>query len=297
MPREAAFITFITHEFGALRGLFNIGLGVAVMALAPLVGRGWSRLVYVWIGVVLVTFAVGAWLQERYYAARVGRVKPIENAHRHPWYLMVAVAVLENVARRLEWRGAYGVFAIGLGLALAFDVRKSWRFRRHLFLMPLLIVWLGADWIRGVDPADQWTWIRNAVMLLGAALVVLGICDHVLLTGALEPGARRLALSAMPAPAGPAAVVHDPASAAMMTALLACSEADILFLARVAGLDTSEVLARLTTLFHQGLVFFEDSGWSRRKRKYARLTAAGRDVARSLWQTLPDERHWATRRA
>jgi len=45
-----------------------------------------------------------------------------------------------------------------------------------------------------------------------------------------------------------------------------------------------------TTLFHQGLVFFEDSGWGRQKRKYARLTAAGHDVARSLWQTLPDER-------
>lgn len=82
--------------------------------------------------------------------------------------------------------------------------------------------------------------------------------------------------SGMPAIAGIAALIGDPARAEVLTALLADRALSATELADIAGVSKSTISAHLEKLLRAGLVAFERQG----RHKYFRLS--DRDVARAL---------------
>lgn len=80
-----------------------------------------------------------------------------------------------------------------------------------------------------------------------------------------------------------AAVAHDPAAALMLTALTTCEEADIRFLANIAGLHPAEADARVQALRQAELIGIHEEGRRTRRVQFAKLTTGGVDVAAHLW--------------
>ncbi len=95
--------------------------------------------------------------------------------------------------------------------------------------------------------------------------------------------------------AGVDRLVHEPSRLAILSALLACAEADFQFLLTVTGLSKGNLSSHLSKLEAGGLVeilkgFDGKIPWTR-----ARLTSGGRDRVEAHWRDL-DRLRKGTRR-
>jgi hypothetical protein len=288
MPRdEVAFVRFLAQRYHALRGLMAVAVGLAVVAAAPLLTRDWTPRDGMSLGVIVAGLVTAAIFIHRYYDDSFGRARATVKEKRHPWYAALTFAALENVGRRLSLRGMeFAILALGLAAALVFQAGKDWRFRKHAMLVPAVLAFIGINRLVDGGNPDPWVWLQRSAVLIAGAVIVQGIADHLLIAHGLSAGTRRLAASALPVatvrtPA--AAVAHDPAAALMLTALTTCEEADIRFLANIAGLHPAEADARVQALRQAELIGLHDEGRGTRRVQFAKLTTAGLHVAACLW--------------
>jgi hypothetical protein len=286
-PDEVAFVRFLAQRYHALRGLIPVAVGLAVVAAAPLLTHNWTRRDGISLGVIVAALVAAAIFIQRYYANTFGRARATVQEKRHPWYAALTFAAIENVGRRLTLRGMeLAVLAAGLAVALAFQARKDWRFRKHAMLTPAMLVFIALNRFVDAGNPDPWEWLQRSALLIAAVVIVQGVADHILIAHALAPGTRGLAASALSVASvnNPvAAVAHDPAAALMLTALTTCEAADLRFLANISGLHPAAADARIHALQQAELISLHDEGRGARRVQFAQLTVRGRDAAARLW--------------
>ena len=85
-------------------------------------------------------------------------------------------------------------------------------------------------------------------------------------------------------------LIHEPARLAIMTALMACDNADFLFLQRLTGLTAGNLSVHLMRLEEAGMVATEKRFIDRRPNTVARLTPAGKETILKYWSKMDELR-------
>src|ERR1044072_1620875 len=81
-------------------------------------------------------------------------------------------------------------------------------------------------------------------------------------------------------------LVHDPSRLAILSALLACAEADFQYLLAVTGLSKGNLSSHLSKLEAGGVVEIEKGYDGKTPWTRARLTGQGREKVESHWRSL-----------
>ena len=286
MPADARFVSFVAARYPVLFGLSGVAVAVALMMAAPLITRKWDGSTAATAAAILAALIAVVIPISRYYARQFGRARATDVEKRQSWYTATVIFVLERAGRRLI-RDGYGSGIIAVSVAVAL-LGQAWRdrsFRKQSFILPATLGYIGIDRLTTSFDVDPWVWLQRAAVIVAAAFLVTSICDHFLIVAALSPERRRLAMSsaAMPRSGGrvpPAAC--DPIAATMLTALGACRDADVTFLANIAGVRPADATGWLTTLGAAGLVSIENQ--DRADGNFTvRLSVPGHDAARELW--------------
>ena len=287
MPADARFVSFVAARYPALLGLSGAALAVALLAASPLLTRAWDWSAAVTAGAILAGLIAATIPLGRYYARRFGRVHAADAEKRQPWYVAAVVFVIERAARRLIRDGyGSGIVALSLALLLVAHVWRDRSFRKQAFILPATLAYIGIDRLTTSFDVDPWVWVQRSIVLCASAFLVTSICDHFLIVGALSPERRRLAMSSAAMPRSGErvpTVACDPIAATMMTALGACRDADVRFLANIAGVRPADAAGWLTALGAAGLLWIENQ--DRADGNFTiRLSVPGRDAAREMWE-------------
>lgn len=284
MPPDARFVTFLARRYSALSGLGAVAFAAAVIAAAPLLTGDWDLRAFTVLAAIAAALIAVCIRIQRYYARQFGRVKAADHQTRQPWYVGIGIVALENVGRQLPRHGfAGGAVALGLAGVTAMDAWRDGVHRKHAFLYPLVLAYIGIDRMTASYDVDFWIWLQRSVVVVAIAFLATGVLDHLLIVNGLSAHHRRLALSSAALPSGRdlPTVARDPLVATVLTALGACDEADVVFLANLAGLHAEDTLALVERLGTAGLVWIEGKDGPR--PPMIRLSANGHHAVRHLW--------------
>ena len=81
-------------------------------------------------------------------------------------------------------------------------------------------------------------------------------------------------------------LIHEPARLSIMTALMACAEADFLFLQRLTGLTAGNLSTHVSKLEDAGLLTTEKRFVDRRPNTLLQLTDQGREAIQAYWEKI-----------
>ena len=285
MPEDARFVAFLTRERGSLHGYSLVALGLALLAGASLLTVAWGRHEALLATGILSALIVTVTGVTRHYRREFGRVKPVASDHKEPWFIGIALGGVESFARHSGGGTHTGIITLILAATLAFHAFRGRTFRKHAFLLPALLLYIGVERLSVSADMELWLWLQRSIALCAIVLVGEGLADHLLLIRGFSPGNRQLAISSMPPPAGRGlpAEARDPIAATMITALNACQEADVTFLGGITGLGHVQASSWVDALRRAGLVWVHEEGRRGATRTFVRLSADGHDVARRLW--------------
>jgi hypothetical protein len=169
-----------------LRGLLAIPLGVVGIA-AGLGNMEWGPFHHLWVVPVVILLAGGAYaLLARYYNDSYGRVTPQVSQRRAVGGSLLSVVVMGG--------GPVLVQVLGLpvnGIAVSFAAIALGYYAVSVGLRPHQVAIWGAVLVAGLVPAWPDAKTSDAanfgMLMVGAAAVVTGICDHLLLVRTFGP--------------------------------------------------------------------------------------------------------------
>ncbi len=81
-------------------------------------------------------------------------------------------------------------------------------------------------------------------------------------------------------------LLHEPARLAIMTALMACENADFLFLQRLTGLSSGNLSVQITRLEEAEMLSTSKRFVEKRPNTVISLTESGKTAIRSYWEKL-----------
>lgn len=285
MPQDVKFVRFIAGRYAALHGHAAVVVGLALLVVAPILARPWQAREHLLLAGVGGAAVLAGVLNRRYYERNFGRTRQTEEVHRHPWLVAGALFLLEALTRSLADRSIHsGALAVGLGGAVAVKGWMDRAFRPHVFLVAAALLYVGADRLTGSSGQELGAWLQRSAGVVGTALMIHGFFDHRLIASGLSAGHRRLAMSSTSVPVAPGlpSVARDPVAATILTALEACEEADLTFIANVSGLVKEDAASWVAALEQVDLVRTDEASGDR-GTAFVRLTPDGHDIARSLW--------------
>jgi len=182
-------------EYPYLRGLISVPAG-ALFIVAALGNTGWGPFAHDWV-FVLALLAIGAacWAINRFYNEHYGRVTPSTRQQVKAAAVTVAGALLMvGLSTLLRSRASWSldlpvnpIPAVFGALMLAYSAAVAGLRPHHLVIWGALIVaGLLPVW-DGADPSN------TGLVLVGAAIIAVGLLDHRLLVRTFGPP-RGLAL-------------------------------------------------------------------------------------------------------